>query len=292
MQCKICAGRKSEVIYDNPIRDGSFGKMTRERFKVIECRNCFSRFLDPFPADLKQFYEGEKYRNQYDGANDIQSFRRFHDQAQTGRIARIDLPNLRDKVIIDFGAGGGSFLDAVVGFAKETHAVEPARFYKKELAKKHHYYASGKDFLKRGKRADVAVSFETIEHVEDPVGFLEGIFASLRSGGVLYLSTVNYDSIYNDLIKDVFDPFNYRTAHLFYFCRKSLNFLFKKVGFADVKVDFYHEYDMSNLILWLKQNKPTGLNAYKLFDEDFNGVFKGYLEKTGKASTLWVTATK
>ena len=59
--------------------------------------------------------------------------------------------------------------------------------------------------------------------------------------------TPNFDEILNDLIKNEFDTFNYRTAHLYYFKEVSMRFMLEKIGFENITFEYYHKRDMSNL---------------------------------------------
>ena len=104
--------------------------------------------------------------------------------------------------------------------------------------------------------------------------------------------TPNYDEILFGLAKENFESSYYRTAHSYYFCKDSLKFLLERVGFKKINLGFYHEMDISNLIYWLKDGKPTGKNKNKLFDDEANKYYCSYLEKIGKASHLWVEAEK
>jgi predicted RNA methylase len=45
-----------------------------------------------------------------------------------------------NKIVADFGAGGGSFLDAIQEFAKKTIAIEPTRHWHKEIKKNILYF--------------------------------------------------------------------------------------------------------------------------------------------------------
>ena len=49
--------------------------------------------------------------------------------------------------------------------------------------------------------------------------------------------------------------FNFRTAHTLYFNEKSIKFFLKKAGIKKYKINYYHEMDFSNLLVWLKDKK-------------------------------------
>ena len=85
----------------------------------------------------------------------------------------------------------------------------------------------GRDLVKTGRTADVALSFSVLEHVPNPLDFVKDMHATLADDGRLSLSTRNSDDILDQLLPDAFRPFNYLTAHLYYFTAESLRFLLK-----------------------------------------------------------------
>lgn len=292
MNCRICNNDQTAEVYNGPIRDGSFGKVTKDNYSVILCRNCGVRFLNPFPADLKNFYETEKYRLNYNNSKEVQSFQQSYDNDQLYKLQKIGLENIRGKEIADFGAGGGSFLDSVVGYAGKTIAVEPAKIYHPSLAEKHEVFSYGKDLVKFGTKIDIGVSFDVLEHVDDPKQYLTEIFQSLNKKGKIYLLTPNSEDILFDIDPENFNPFNYRTAHLFYFSENSLKFVAKATGYKKIKISFIHKYDISNLLMWLKEKRPTGKNKYQFFNEDYNSIYCQYLENNKRSSHVWLEAEK
>jgi SAM-dependent methyltransferase len=207
-------------------------------------------------------------------------------------LHRLGIHNCRNKSIADFGAGGGSFLDALQGFAKKTIAIEPTQHWHEEMSNKHRVFSYGEELVATGIKIDIGVSFDVIEHVPDPQTYLREIHDSLIKTGKIFLMTPNSKEILFDLAKENFEPFYFRTAHSYYFCEDSIKFLLKRVGFKKLKIGYFHEMDVSNLIFWLKNGKPTGKNKNKLFDDEANRYFCSYLEKIGKSSHLWVEAEK
>ena len=80
-----------------------------------------------------------------------------------------------------------------------------------------------------------------------------------------------------NLIPNTFSQFNFRTAHTLYFNEKSIKFFLKKAGIKKYKINYYHEMDFSNLLVWLKDKKPSGLNKLKIFNDSFEKFYISYL---------------
>ena len=290
IKCRVCGIDELIVIFSGKIRDGSYGNITSQDYKVFQCSKCKVRFLDKFaPPEL---YESEDYREKYCDSIQLEDFWRDHDELCEKKLHRIGIHNCRNKTVADFGAGGGSFLDALQGFGDKTIAIEPTQIWHEQMSKKHQVFSYTRELLVTGINVDIGISFDVIEHVPEPEIYLKEIYDSLSSKGRLYLITPNFNDILNDIAKDSFELFNYRTAHSYYFCADSIKFLLERVGFEKFMIKFYHEMDISNLIHWLKDGKPTGKNKNKIFDDEANRYFCSYLEKNGKSSHLWVEATK
>jgi 2-polyprenyl-3-methyl-5-hydroxy-6-metoxy-1,4-benzoquinol methylase len=288
--CKICGDNELAVVFMGKIRDGLPGKLTSSNHKVFQCSKCRVRFLEKFSP--QELYESKAYRKKFSGSSQLDDFRYAHDELWNNKIQRIGIHNCRNKVVADFGAGGGSFLDALQGFAKKTIAIEPARHWHKEIKKKHLVFSYGNELSEAKIKIDIGISFDVIEHVPSPENYLREIHNSLKSNGRLLLMTPNTNELLFDLDKENFEPFYYRTAHSYYFCKDSIKFLLERIGFKNIEIGFYHEMDISNLIFWLKEGKPTGKNKNKLFNDVANQYFCSYLEKIGKASHLWIEAEK
>ena len=78
---------------------------------------------------------------------------------------------------------------------------------------------------------DVVTSFEVIEHVNTPVRDLERLHGLLRTGGVLYLTTPNYNALARRWLGVRYNVLNY-PEHLCHFTRKSLDRTARKAGFV------------------------------------------------------------
>ena len=291
MNCPLCNSLQTNIIYNGYLRTGTFGKHTKEKHNVYSCSNCSCKFIDDTLP--KSYYQTSDYREDYNNSLEITNFYKEHDIIDTNKIAKIGLNNLRDKIVADFGTGAGTFLQAISNITNFTLAVEPTKYFHKILIKNNKYvFSYAKDLLDKNIKIDVATSFDVIEHVPSPLSYLSEIYKSLNNGSKLYLKTPNFNDILHELIPDDFDSFNYRTAHLFYFEKNSIEYLLKKAGFQNYTISYIHEYDISNLLLWMKESKPTGLNRIKTFDNGFNLMYKNYLEKNAKASHLWIEAIK
>jgi 2-polyprenyl-3-methyl-5-hydroxy-6-metoxy-1,4-benzoquinol methylase len=240
------------------------------------------------------FYQSEEYREAYNNTAAPQDYIDIHDMEQPPRIAHIGIENFRNKNVLDMGCGGGAFLDQIKGIADSTCGIEPFSGYHDSLVSRGHIvYAGSSEAMKDGcKLVDTIVSFGVIEHVDDPFSFLCDAFALLAPGGSMFLETDNLNDILLLLGIQGFEPFFYRTAHLWYFEEKTLKKLAEKAGFRDIKLSFRHNFDLSNALLWAKDGKPTGNNKLDILDPRINNAWREFVINAGFGDLVCLQMTK
>jgi 2-polyprenyl-3-methyl-5-hydroxy-6-metoxy-1,4-benzoquinol methylase len=251
---------------------------------VWKCEECQVGFLDVKPLE----YESRDYREMVDGSGSADDYYGVHDKEQAVKLSIMGTNELRGKVIADIGCGAGSFLDLVGNYARETLAVEPCLEYHQELKRKGHtVYSYTSDALEDHRDSvDIAVSFAVIEHVSDPILFLQEIKKLLKPKGFLLLSTPNYDDWLIDFLPGVYDRFFFRQAHIWYFNGQALETLGKYAGFASVELCYEHRFDLSNGLLWIRDGRPTG-NAKEPILSCIDGQFKKALEDQGRSDFIY-----
>lgn len=288
-RCAICDGKDHDVLYRGPVRVGRFGSYSAEPHTVWRCVQCGAGRLLVSPVD----YEASEYRALVDADDTVDAFHRLHDGEQGGKLGILGTAELRDRVVMDVGCGGGSFLDFVKGVARTTIGIEPTASLRSGVAKAGHLafpYCADVPAEWYG-RVDVAVAFSLVEHVENPVDLLEQIGRLLAAGGRLLVSTPNRRDVLLDVLPDDYARFFYRIVHLWYFDAASLTALLHRAGFDDVTVWYLHRFDLSNAVLWLRDRRPTGLGALPAL-ADADPVYRGLLESSGRADYLYASARK
>lgn len=282
--CIVCGGKQFETVYCGAIRAGSYGKITEDVHEVVECNGCGFRHLKEF---VQMNYETDSYRENYNDSAEVEDYMSTHTPEQELRLKRIGLNRFREKKVLDFGCGGGAFLDAVKDVAHATIGIEPmTSFHSSLLERGHQVVASAADPDLTDGMADVVVSFGVIEHVEDPLAHLFDIHRFLTPGGVAFLETDNLKEILMCLALPEFERFFYRTAHAWYFSSGTLETLCHKAGFATVLPGHRHGYDLSNFILWLRDREPTGIGRLQLLSGASDNEWKASLERAGLADLL------
>lgn len=258
-ECSICASPNWAELYRGHIRVGRFGCLSPREEVVWLCNVCGAGFLPCATED----YESSDYRTLVDGEASTASFHQLHDPEQGERLALCGTADLRGRVVADVGCGAGSFLDLVAGMAGKTLAIEPTRAFHDGLRASGHEvfpYADAARPVWEG-RVERAFCFSVLEHVQEPLAFLRDIRALLAPGGTLWLSTPNRGDWLLELLGADYARFFYRQVHRWYFDRASLEALARRAGFAGVEVRHQHRFDFANLLLWVRDRRPSGKAA-------------------------------
>ena len=288
--CISCGSDKYTIIYSGPIRSGSFGKETEKPFDVVKCRKCGLTKLKDFP---KVDYDSSSYRNDYNDTSDIENYIQFHDSEQSPRIERIGIEKFRSKTVLDYGCGGGAFLDLIKGVASHTIAIEPFDGYHNSLEERgHEVFKYAKDAKKYVGKVDIVTAFGVIEHVKNPLEMLTDINDLLSENGTSYIETDNLNDVLMHFDIPEFNRFFYRTAHYWYFDDSSLKTLCQKAGFNNIKLGFRHGYDLSNAFKWLKDRRPTGVDQLDFIDSMLDEVWRASLDRSGLAELLYFEMKK
>ncbi|KAF8347905.1 S-adenosyl-L-methionine-dependent methyltransferase [Amanita rubescens] len=117
-----------------------------------------------------------------------------------------DAPNthnpLRGLKVLDVGCGGGLLSESLARLGAQTLGIDASQS-NIAIAQTHasadpklastlsYLHAPAESILSEPKRYDVVCSMEVIEHVDNPVSFLETCAELVKPGGHLFLSTVS-----------------------------------------------------------------------------------------------------
>jgi 2-polyprenyl-3-methyl-5-hydroxy-6-metoxy-1,4-benzoquinol methylase len=288
--CRLCGGADLAVVYQGPIRAGGAESGKVEGFSIIACKQCGVEFLDPFPEDTEAYYSGKQYWEDHHGPVDIAKLQAKHGPEQRRWFYEVGAQNLRGQRLIDFGCGAGIFLDMAKGLAAQTAGVDLAAHFRQHLE------ASGHQFLSDSASVsdnsfDVAVSFDTLEHVPGPVDFLKEVRRVLKPGGKFFIGVPNQQDFLKTLVQEYL-PFFYHLSHVYYFSAQALTFALREAGFQGIQIGNVHKYDLSNMVIWARDRKGAGSPGSDVFDRYTEENFRSNLERQGIASHLFMSAVK
>lgn len=289
--CEICGADDWTLVYQGPIRDGSFGTVTPEDCRIFQCGRCQVQRLEESACKDDSFYGGKKYRELLGEATDAEGYWAEHDIQQIQNINVLWPHSIRNLTVADVGCAAGSFLDHISGLAATTLAVEPCKEFHSSLSQRGYkvydsIHGAQSDYM---DRVDVAFSLATVEHVDHPREFFLEIRQLLKPGGLFMVSTPNRQEILLDLLGDDYRQFFYRTVHRWYFDMQSFSDLALNCGLEIVQKKCVQRFGISNTLAWLRDRKPTGDRKLPPMDDPLlNQFWKTFLEVKGCGDFLYL----
>jgi 2-polyprenyl-3-methyl-5-hydroxy-6-metoxy-1,4-benzoquinol methylase len=200
-----------------------------EKDYLVRCNSCHFVFCKRKPTlgELKAHYE-LYLRNEL--LSEITS-KRYEELLDKFEVYR------KTNNIIDVGCGDGLFLEAAKKRKWNVFGTEFTEEALKICEKKGIKMTSSPldstayqaDFF------DVVTSFEVIEHINTPLSEIESFKTILRKGGLLYITTPNFNSISRDIKKGKWSVIEY-PEHLSYYTKETLTLLVKQFGFKSIVV--------------------------------------------------------
>lgn len=146
----------------------------------------------------------EHYRGYYDVAEGVDPLTEKRYQAILGWLERVG----RGRRVLDIGCGRGYFLVVAegrgwwgVGLEVSESGLESARQLKKERGSR--FLLTGGTIEQSAFSAesfDAITLFEVLEHLRDPMSVLQETHRLLHAGGLLYLTTPNFDGVSRRLL--------------------------------------------------------------------------------------------
>ena len=258
MKCKLCGSEKIFITYEGIIRNGGLGKYTKSPVKMWRCEDCDAIWHDNI-LDVSEYYESKEYRMELEDTTEEEDFYRLHDKDSLDKFIYTGTTIFRNKKVADIGCGCGAFLDYIKGVAEEVIAVEPSNYYLDIMRNKgftvFQYATDAYDKL--GSTVDTIVSFDVIEHVEDPRDFLKNVYNLLKEGGKAVIGTPTETPVMRQLIGEDYErKLLFSTQHIWVLGEKNLRMISDEIGFSSVDIKYYQRYGLSNLVGWVRDRVP------------------------------------
>jgi 2-polyprenyl-3-methyl-5-hydroxy-6-metoxy-1,4-benzoquinol methylase len=197
---------------------------------LVKCRNCSFVFSEKIPT-LKELQDYYVDYTDYDFVNDLTRNRYLQ------WIDGFEPDRVKNK-ILDVGCGDGIFLDQAIKRGWNVYGTEYADKWITRCSEKGIHMAKGKlnadDY--EPESFDVISYLEVIEHINNPIEELSIAKKLLRKGGVVFITTPNYNSLMRYFLGTDWNIITY-PEHLSYYTPRTLNLLFKKTGFEKIKID-------------------------------------------------------
>ena len=190
-----------------------------------QCTKCSFVFSGKYPdADTLNTY----YQKNYD-------LTRYFSSITRNRYLEIleeFEPFRKTNRILDIGCGYGFFLEVAKEKGWEVYGIELSKIASEECRQKgiNIFHGNLTDFRFDADAFDVIVSIEVIEHLSHPNLMLKQANKLLRKGGLVYITTPNFNSYLRHKLKESYNIIDYPN-HLCYFTNKTLKKAFENQGF-------------------------------------------------------------
>ena len=140
---------------------------------------------------------------------------------QADRIDQVTLLINSETRFLELGASAGQFIHHVLGKCASLSAVELDEDCKLALEKIPGVRVSGEPLGSSefyGSVFDVICAFQVLEHIPDPVSFLQEIYSCLAPGGWAFVEVPNlYDPLLSVWNIEEYKDFYYHEDHLLFF---------------------------------------------------------------------------
>jgi len=286
LKCALCQSEEVKKITTKirNIRD--------DKTRVYRCLLCQVQFLDPFPKEqgLEEYYNGD-YRKEYTDNNYyseeriVDFFGKSIPEARE-RLARVQAYLKNSDDILEIGCSSGYFLSQIDSFVQSASGTEwdlKNGAYAKKIG-----FRVEKILEEFKIQFDKIFMFHVLEHIVNPIAFLQGLRQHLKKDGLVFIEVPNS----NDALLSIygiqeFKDFYYQSAHLWYFNEESLQYILVKAGFT-AQIEPLQRYDFSNHIHWLKEKLPGGQALYKdAFSARFQKEYVKELKEKRKTDTIF-----
>ncbi|MCY6959555.1 glycosyltransferase [Clostridium brassicae] len=245
VNCIGCGNSEYEVVW---VGNQSISEDNKELINPIrawvKCKKCGLIYANPQPKEenLNKYYSiiaEEKFGGIYGDINDRLGF--LIDLAND-RLTKIDKYNKGEKILLDIGAGIGTFVGTAVDRGWNAVGLELTEEdckYAKENYDIEHLQTNFYSFDDKIKY-DVVTLFEVIEHLHKPLEDLKRINKLVKENGLLVVATPIVDSLYGKSAKES-NVFWHVVTHLSYFSRKVMIDYLEEAGFGVLETNMSKE---------------------------------------------------
>jgi len=284
MNCQLC-GSDNLTVLTTALRNGGG--------TVLYCGNCDFGILKDQVQDPERYY-AEEYRKTHRNAPDEETPEQIYNNTkdfQGRRLARLEIYGKERGALLEAGCSAGQFISQVKGHT--VYGVEYDGRCREFVHDRFGILVYGAMPLYQCG-FDYVCMFQVLEHISDPIKYLNDINGLLKPRGRVFIEVPNI----NDHLRIVpeYNKFYSHEAHNWYFSEKSLTKLCELTGFFQIALETLQDYGIRNYFHWLYKGRPIG--RLGLMPEVMNELqeadnrYRTAVELNGTASNLFAVWEK
>jgi len=292
--CPLCkAGAENQSVVTPHV----FGAKGARR-SFFHCESCDVRYQYPglTPDQEARFYAAEfehfmaSRAGDSGGWQDTEKHIAANESTRLRRMAYLD-PHLTERLsVLEIGCSSGFMLYPLVGAGHECIGVEPSGAFSDYVRKRGlAVYGSVHELhtLKPDALFDIIMHFFVLEHIADPLPFLQSQWKLLKPGGKIVFEIPNAaDPLYTVYNIPEFERFYWSIAHPWYFTEGSLRYLLDRLGYS-YEIIREQRYDLSNHLIWARDGRPGGMGRFShVFGPPLEMAYRDALIRSGQCDTL------
>jgi len=188
--CSVCGSVQSY----GPILSKENDMRGSGKISLYRCKSCKVVYLGGYKN--KYVEELYSYYKKYTG---MPKHEVYDELTRKSYMKVLDLisSKIDGTCILDVGSGKGDFVEAAQNQGFDITGIELSKDAV-DIANKFNLPVYNLDFFSdsiRESSKDIVTMFEVIEHVPDPVSFIRRAQAIVKPGGIIYITTPNYNSV-------------------------------------------------------------------------------------------------
>jgi SAM-dependent methyltransferase len=298
------AGRTAVACVGCGSSDASFA-LEKNGFAYAQCRTCGTLYQSPRPPldAFEAFYrnsESSSYWSDvfFPAVAEVRREKIFRPRVE-GVAAMAAARGHAVESIVDVGAGFGIFLDEWRALAPGITglAIEPGHNLAEACRAKGFEVIEdiAENVVGRDGAADLVVCFEVLEHVWEPLQFVEQMVRLAKPGGLVFLTTLGVDGFDIQTLWErsnaIFPP-----HHINFLSVAGFERLFERAGLTDIEVRTPGKLDVDIVRnAWAAEPalaEGHRFLAHLLEDERRAAAFQAFLADNRLSSHTWVMGRK